>query len=409
MRKKVSLSVNEQLGVMNKLLDWADSVDAVLPTLGSAAASGRLGGLWAGNGDSMMAGQNGRSSSPYWETCILSAGRIQSIGNMSVGGTNTLQAFARFDADLALLPRIPDVYLLWFGYNDVGLLTLAQTRANIEAYVDRCIALKIQPILLTIPGRINGATTATKLQTAQINLIIRAIGAGKGVRVIDIAPVLNDPFTGLVKTIYNFDNTHVNALGGRVLGQYILSFLSGDLPTWSVPMSNHNADATNLVVNGTMQDANADQKPDSWTVNVPGPVTIITNDPDFAGNAVKIDQVAAGGAINVFQDVTIGAGTFAIGDRLALSGRVKIVAEAGPLAAAGTFARATFLGAGGTGGGTSDWSTDIPNGAFYEEFVVPAATTGIRVAVQASSGTGSITAGQITMRNLTALAALGLT
>lgn len=387
----------------------------VSPAVSVAAAAsigrGRLGGWWAGNGDSMMLGQDGVASSPFEQVCMQAGGRIQRAANCSVGGTDSGQALARFDSDLAAIGRTPDVYLLWLGYNDIGAIgfTPTVTKANIEAYVDRCLALGIQPVLLTLVGRINQSSMAKVLQTAQTNLVIRGIGARKNVRVIDLAAIINDPTTALVKTAYNFDNTHLNALGGRIAGQAILASVNGDLPTWSVPLADSSVDTTNLLVNPLMFDGNADSKPDSWTVNVTPGVTVIT-DPDILGSAVSINQSAAGSAKNVYQDVTLGATKFAVGDRMALCGKFKIVGgEAGPLAA--SYLRATFISsASGLVYGSGDWVGDVANGCVYREFVVPGqGTTAIRVWTQAGTGTGTVISGQIALRNLTAMTAAGVT
>jgi lysophospholipase L1-like esterase len=387
------------------------------PTAAAASTSGtasagklRLGGWWAGNGDSMTVGQDGVASSPFEQVCMQSGGRIQRLGNTAVGGTDTSQALARFDTDLAALGRVPDVWLMWLGYNDIGAtgFTPAVTQANIEAIADRCAALGITLILPTLVGRINQSTAPKLLQTAQTNLVIRGIGSRKNVRVIDLATILNDPTTGLVKTAYNLDNTHLNALGGRIAGQAILTALAGDLPTWSVPLADSSVDATNLLVNPLLFDGNADSKPDSWTVNVTPGVTVIT-DSDILGSAVSIAQAAAGSGKNVYQDVTVASGKFAVGDRMALSGRFKILGgEAGPLAA--SYLRAAFVGSSsGLVYGSGDWVGDVANGVVYREFVVPGSgTTAIRFAIQAGTGTGTVVAGQLALRNLTALAAAGV-
>lgn len=363
---------------------------------------GRLGPWWACNGDSTMVGQDGPSSSPFEQLCIMAAGRIQRVmgGNAAVGGTNTTQMLSRFDTDLAAMSRKPDVYLIWPGYNDIGAggFTPQVTRTNIEAYIDRCLALGIQPVLMTILGRINQSSTPKLLQTAQTNLLYKEIAYRKGIRIIDITS-MNDPLTGLTQAQYDFDNTHMNRKGGKAAANLILNQLSGALPTWTPPLTDSKVDPTNMLLNGCMYDINVDGKPDSWTVNIPAGITVI-DDPDFPGKAMKIDQVASA-ARNVYQDVVTG---FSTGDRISVSARFKLVAEAGPLAV--TFAGVTVTA---VIYGFIDWSTDVANGVWYKEFIVPPGTASLRfVAGQPGAGTGSLTTGQCTMRNLTTLAAAGV-
>lgn len=142
----------------------------------------------------------------------LAGDRVRLVHNAGNPGDRTDQILARWATDVA--PYSPDVVLLLAGTNDVrqyGTLTLAQTKANIRAIVQKCVSINAVPILQTIPPAYT-ATAAANTELLQLNAWIRAYAASNQLPFVDQYAALVDPITGRMTTQYSI------AEGGTVTG-----------------------------------------------------------------------------------------------------------------------------------------------------------------------------------------------
>ncbi len=157
--------------------------------------------------------------------------RFQVINYAGVAGQTTATIAARFQADALALN--PGWVCIQGGINDVlGNITPAATiYANLVSMFDAAIANNVNVIALTLPMVSDFSTQARYNVVNDVNAMLKRYAKGKNnFFLIDINTVLTDPTTGIVQTVYTYDNRHLSVLGCAVVGDLIASKLSDYAP-----------------------------------------------------------------------------------------------------------------------------------------------------------------------------------
>lgn len=370
-------------------------------TIGAGAAAAvkpveRRGNRTIGMGDSIMIGSDGvfRDFVGSWFSHLSEATgqRLRRVRNAGVAGQSTASMLARFAADVVAFN--PDVCVLEVVTpNDIGQgLTLAQSKANIIAMINLCLAAGIRPIVCTGPPN---DTTATRDRMNQTSAWLIGYANKRGIPVFDLYAPLVDPADGTYLAAYTSDGIHPNAAGQDAIVAYLSTRLPGDLN--AVPILTSGAgDVTNLLANGCfVGDANADGYADGWT-NVGLTAGGLTARSDGLGNWQSI----TGDANTDYLTVTFSG--FSVGDVLAIAG--EWINDSG----SSNSVQVMF-----TGGSPYSQPRALSNRSkvfaaartFYAEIPVPAGTTA--GALRLIPGIGTTKFSRLTVRNLTALDALG--
>lgn len=353
-----------------------------------------------GFGDSITIGNTDVTNTAYGDTSWFqqfiarSKGKLRYLYNAGIGGNTTAMMLARIQTDV--IAYKPKLCFILGGTNDVGNgIAHTATRINIESMITTLMSNGIMPVLCTIPPR----NDATKLGVARVNMVVRNLATKYALHLLDFFPVLTDPATGNFKAGYNDgDGIHPNQSGAKAMSLLAETTIMPLLPAVYTPLTVYNANPMNVIPNGLfIGDTNADGVSDSWITYGGGTftTTIVTGDTAIIGNWQQLVMSASG---TRYLENTITTG-YVVGDRLCFFGRVSAVVEAG----SGVYdLRVTFNGASANSIKIfSNWTKDIADGAFYHEFVVPAATTSISFHLIHISGTGTYKLAQVGAYNLT--------
>jgi lysophospholipase L1-like esterase len=367
-----------------------------------AFAVAAIGGARPGNrvaflGDSITqsAWQNSTqtqgSSFPLYAQA-LSAGRILAVRNAGVSGERSDQMLARFDADIT--PYKPNAVVVTAGRNDIAqAVTLATFRTNMIAIFDKVRAIGAIPVIGLIPPVNTGADKPT---TIKWNTWLRYYAAANGIIVLDFYTLLVDPANGSYAAAYNTDGTHPSVTGYVAMGQLTVDKLAPLLPAWGPPLAVDNGDTAQLYASNPvlLTDTNADGVPDGWFAygGSSGYAHALVTDSAVPGKLMRITQTANASLRAIQRSFT----AFAVGDKVAICG--VITTDGGVR----TQVKATFTGNGGTAQAL-DITTPVTRGLFYQEYTIPAGTTGVMIDLIANAGTGVVSWGQVTPINLTAL------
>lgn len=206
--------------------------------------------------------------------CLQSGGQIINWYNAGIGSDTTTGMLARFQTDV--LDKGGDVLFLGNAHNDFSAgsgISEATTRQNIKTMVSRALAAGLQVILVTAYPD-NQATYQTPIR--RHNKWLKRYGEMNRIPVIDLYAAVVDPAStaGAFIPAYTGDGTHTTVLGASVAGKAALDALTGILRSkkYGSPwLPSDNVTEQNLLVNPMMlTDANADLRPDSWTVSASG-------------------------------------------------------------------------------------------------------------------------------------------
>lgn len=379
----------------------------------------RLGSLVAAIGDSETIGVSGAQTSWFSQMIWLSGQRMQFYANAAVGGQSSTQIAARFKTDIVDLIPKPDHVFLMCGTNDgptAQNLSLATTRKNINNMCAQAAAAGIPMSIVSAPPRTVGATQATKTHINRVNRIKRSLALFWGNRFIDVFKDLVDPLTGLYKASMSSDGLHPTPVGARVAGASALAQVLNALPTWSPGFAESATDDDNLLTDGLFTvDTNADGVPDTWSAAfapVGGTAThsLDTDAANYLGNGMACAQAGNNSIRSMDKSFNNATGIgFTTGDRLAYLGKVKLDCETGPMTAGGgnIIRLRQTINAVPTDIliPLSAHVSDLSSGsAFYGEVVLQT-NTQLTSTIIAAQGTGKITVSQLTLLNLTRLAA----
>lgn len=356
-------------------------------------------------GDSVTAGGDSNTGPrPYWSgsvysyLALASKQRFNLVRNAGIGGQTTTQILARFATDV--VAHNPGIVVISGGTNDRngGTMTLAQTKANYAAMVKLARAASIVPVLATVPPTNiagSGAFNTVDLNRAgvdNLNAWIRKYARLNNIELLDFHRYWVDPVTNGYRTGYSGDGVHPS---GTAYAAAITALVTnGGLPALfrgTVDLADSNLDAANLVKNGLgTSDSNADGLPDFWTIPTPSTVNLTDGD---AGKWINLTRSTADATIygNIPTAVTAG-------DVVTFSGRFK--------QSANTSATVSLLNTGNYGAVATpiaNFTQAITDGVFHMEYVVEAGITSLTFLVSANTVAGTVSVGQVTVNNLTAL------
>jgi lysophospholipase L1-like esterase len=363
----------------------------------------RIGNTVVGFGDSITIGNADVLNNSFGDTSwfqqfvVRSKGRVRYLYNAGISGNTTTQMLARIDSDV--IKYSPKICFVLGGTNDVGnSISHTVTKSNLETIVNKLLSSGITPILCTIPPR----NDATKLGVARVNAVIQNLATKYGLTLLDFFTVLADPANSNFKSGLNGgDGIHPNAAGAKLMSALAETTLLPLLPYNFIPLSTSNVNAASISSNGlVLVDTDTDGLGDNWTMQGAATATasIVSGDTAIIGNWQQMVVTVSGTRI-LDNSTTTG---FTGGNRIAVSGRVQAVAEAGSMV---YDVKVTFWG--GASDGTNakilaNWTKDV-DGAFYAELVVPIGCTTISLQGICNSGTGTLKLAQVSIVNLTTL------
>jgi lysophospholipase L1-like esterase len=369
----------------------------------AGGVTGAPGNVFLGLGNSLVLGDGifgtglysrGRSDPLNWAH-ILTDGRIVYGGNLGVGGNTSAQILARVPSAIALKP---DWVILETGTNDaLQGIAYATFKANVIATVTLLKAAGIKVALTTI---VPSTDAVAKQYIPRFNAFLTYYAYANDLPLIDWYNKLANPAgTGGALPAYSVDGTHVNAAGGRVIGQAIVDSLANLIGNWKPYLAITQTNSNNIFSNGLNVDTNSDGLADTWVKAGTGVATIVT-DTAIVGNWQKL-AVTDGTVSKLSLLTTTG---FIVGDRMAFSCRMKSDTVSPSkvnlyIEFAGPFTSYYFL---------RDFDVVLESHISYMEFDVPAGTTGMRINIASSAGgtNASIQIAQQTLINLTQLAVL---
>lgn len=202
--------------------------------------------------------------------CAYSQGRLLLVRNKGIGGQNTTQILARFDADV--LAYAPAICHILMGTNDLEGTAIETTLANITAAVLKCRRNGITPILGTIPAK-TSATALGQINRHKVNARLRQIADAYNLILVDYFKATVDPATGGFLSALSADGVHPNIAGQKVMAQLLADTVQYRLPA-NAPLVRTTTgsdritpqDYSNCLNHGCfVTDSNADGVPEFWT------------------------------------------------------------------------------------------------------------------------------------------------
>lgn len=333
---------------------------------------------------------------------VLSNSRIRWGQPYASGGFRSDQIRAtHLPQVIAATPR-PGWCVVLAGANDVMQnRALALITADLAAMYETLVANGTRPALCTILP-IDAATSAQRAVIAALNTFIARYAQDHGLPLIDLYAAVVDTATGNFRPGLASDGTHPTASGAKVMGQAIADVLAPLVTPSVTPLATDNGGHGLLLANPLMlTDSNSDGLPDNWSKigTDAHTVSLVPGGSEAIGNWLQLDKTAGTGAVLLRSP----AMTVTPGDRILvgfrakaenLAGGGKVMVTVGKVTAPTTYILAPIY----------TWSIGFGTGSFVNEAIpVPAGLTSIQVEAQVLSGTGRLSLGQLTLRNLTAL------
>lgn len=364
-------------------------------------------------GDSISAlggNQTGNEGANHFaQASVRSKQRIRFLYNAGIPSNKTDQMLARLQTDV--IDKNPGVCIILAGTNNVGSpmvdpLTLGSPSNDIVQIVARLKTAGIRPVLCTIPPRSDNL--ALNVNVVQYNAWLTVWGEHEGVQVVDFYSALVNPATGGFATgMGEADGVHPTPVGNGKMADLLVASLAPALPDTKPRLVGSAADTSDLLggVGLFLNDAGADGYGDGWTISgtAVGLTPSLVTDATILGKWQKISRAAGStGDVTLRKEFFSG---WAVGDRLALAGRIKTV---GCLAGGHKYTiQLDIRGAAGTVQALNPiyiWNEDIPDGIIYREFIVPAGATNIRVNLTShGTGGGDVSLAQWCLYNHTTL------
>lgn len=331
---------------------------------------------------------------------LMTNSRINYRVNVGISGNTTAQMLARLGSDVISVGC--DVCLIMAGTNDAAAaVSVSSYASNIHQMVKQLRDNGIMPVLCTIPPQPTTPTTnPTRRRSWDLyNSWLAAYCQRNGIALVPVASKLIDPTTGGYLAAYDGgDGIHPTAAGAKVIGQSIADTLGPLLAPWSPPVSIfQTADASNMLAGGLfLVDTNADGTSDGWSKSGSAVASRVTGDTGILGTWQRLVDT-----VNEFSQITatnVSTG-FAVGDVLALSGRVRNDSVGGQVSF--TFG---LNGSGLNVRPVSGFSVALADSLFYMEMVVPAGTTSVNAGLlMQSSASLDARMAQMNLVNLTTL------
>jgi len=192
---------------------------------------------------------------------LLSGGKLVYAGALGTGGYTSAQVLANHVP--VAIATAADMVVLQMGTNDIGSLSLAQTRANMLAACQQIQAAGKVPVLCTLTPRndILGTQSIT-----QINLAYQRLALENGWPLVDWYTALLDTSTGGWQSGDNSDNVHPTVQGAKKMGQKFADVMPGGSGSGGAPYQHiTSTPGLSLVTNPLMVDTNSDGIPDDYS------------------------------------------------------------------------------------------------------------------------------------------------
>lgn len=359
--------------------------------------------------------------------------------NAGIGGNNTTDVLARFQADA--IDKNPAFIYFRLGTNDMSnndkQVAMTTAKAQYVQIIEGILSAGIPLVIATIPPRGDSQATETRASDGKIvwqailewNLWLRYIAETYAIPLVDEWSVLVDPLTtNNWRTGYSADGIHPVGLGPLAMGRKayeVLSKLNIANPIMPARIVTDTGvlDYGNLIVNGCFKTESlvSPAVPTSWTQSaamsngtVTGTAVVApgVNDTDVAGNWFEIERKTNNASKSTaFQVISSGFG--APGDIMELCGRIQtedLIADAYFAQVEARFQDITNTDIVSMRA-LENFICDVnePNGIyFYAKGPLPTGTNRIRVELAvggnvSGSVSGKVRFAQVTLRNLTAL------
>lgn len=197
-----------RVGVKANLLPTSDVTGTV-----TSSGSPAVGGTYHGH-------------APWAQT--LSLGRMRILGNYGIQGARTDHCTDYIKQALEENTSAAEALIL-IGTNDLGVLTTAQSLANITAVAKTCTDAGVLPRFVTVLPR-NSLDAGRSAQLHAINRLLVSMASDRGAKVVDAYGALANPLDGTLIAGVSADGLHPNALGAYIVGKAIAQSYLADYP-----------------------------------------------------------------------------------------------------------------------------------------------------------------------------------
>lgn len=331
--------------------------------------------------------------------CAAMGGGFHYVKNAGIGSNTTTQMLARFATDVVAYS--PDVVVIGGGTNDAGVaVSLATFAANMRAMVAATRAANARPVLcLAVPAK-DAGTWRSNVEL--FNQWLARYARSEGIPLIDFHTPLVDPATGAYLSAYvKADLIHPNAAGAKLMGDTAAAILSKVISPWVPPLPTfQTVDSRSLNANAlSLTDTNADGLCDGWSKTANATATNPTPGGTVLG---KAQRIASTDTAQAFAAISAAAGTWSVGDTIAIVGRVS--ATMGTSVGAWTLQLNFTSATPNSIRPFNSWTVDANDHIFYREAVIPVGTTALtwflsRTMSTVGNGTNQIA--QFAILNLT--------
>lgn len=397
-----------------------------LAALAGVQSIGRSGSI-AAIGDSITAmgyaAPAGTAAEIFDAKSYLMQAIIQSKGALSFGGIFAQGGISSTTMVNVYLPQVlaakPSFCVVHAPTNDVGVLPLADSLANLAKIYDTLIAYGITPVatpLLPKSTQINNNTS----NIDKLSLAIERMASARNIPFVPWTYQFSDTATGNwigwdgTKSPDTSDGVHLTATGARKCGAALWDVLKNVVTLSPVLLARANNNTGLAPFPPCNTNACFASSTTGIALGSTPPQRSLTAMTASEGLGNWLNLAYDGTTTNVFQQIT-GSSNITInpGDRIYMAFRIKAT---GIEASNGRFTLAFNAGSDNSIiSGLRDWASDIADGVYTHEFTVPGTISGsapgaagtARLSFSfgtAGGNVGSVVSiGQILMVNLTSL------
>lgn len=398
----------EQLAVVdaNPASTFRQQQDSRLSATIAAAADPISGNRFICAGDSISSFDFSNNISPWAKVAEgYVNGRLNVVRSAGVSGDTSALLLARLQADV--IDHSPAIVSVLIGTNDSPAVPDATYKANVTAIHDTLRDAGIRSIVCTIPPRNDSAPANATI--GRWNAWLKNYALTTDRPLFDFHAAVVDRATGGLRADCSLDGVHLTSVGHAALAEVVADAVAALLPPFSPLVPETNVDTGCLVSNPLL--LTGSPWPTGFTPAGSATGTteaIITDDPDFKGNAWEWVMDGADVGFRQLQtQLTWGSGL--VGHRLLFMARVKVLSQTGLDQGEGVGLPVIFDGA--TSGAvqymTQGFAAPGRAALFRQETVVPAGTTAVyfQPSIQNDATGEPITArvGEIAVYDLTAL------
>ena len=351
--------------------------------------------IYSGNtliaiGDSLIA----TSTNGQWvdQLAVLSGGAFVTLRNAGIAGNTSTAMLARISTDV--IAYAPVWCIVQATGNDASQsVSVATAINNYKTMIALLLKNNIKPVFtMGAPSD----TTATRDFILQVNNAMSAWCYSQGIPVLDLYTALVDPTDGTYLAAYTSDGTHPSSAGVGAAATFNVNLLPQQMTRRPLALAAGANDPVNLASNGLfLTDTNADGLSDNWlktgTGNVSRTAVTAGYGLGFWQNLSPIDTTQT----QIYQDISTTTGNeyeVAVRVKASTSGYRMRVTGVGDIPVTNVQPSLGDI-------------TEAQGAVISMRFVAP--TTSTRIFLAAGGAAGTTSFAQFTVRNMTALAALG--